>query len=615
MIHIEDYVQRSTLCRRTIERKIAAGEIKTIKHNGKTFVINENIIEPAKHVDITNIKEELDRELHLALIGQKDKTEVIKSIGEKVNYYEAALRIKLKGYNYKSLVEKVNGRRPIYRQSRADKGMIRNELVAKNFNKLIELVSYYYFKDAEAKLATAIDFAILYAKEHEEYWEIAGFDKFQSTVYRQVTKHFKESGYPSLHEYMNHYNRWKNNLPRVTGAFTNDIKFGDYIIGDDHKADIAQVWVWDEVKKENVLKQVNIWSWDEPVTMKTWVYLKVGSFTADDLIKSIIPVILEIGLPSKGIVTDNGIANSNRWREFVTKLYEKAGIKGYKYSAAYEPTNKATTELKHAIWKREFDAYQKNYVTPHKEDGRHTGPELSPEKAELFFEDYKRKFESYITGLYLKRKRRRTINGKTIRISIEDYFNELWKVHEPVYPTPQEIRWAISNSTTAVYNNKIKIGKEQFIDVSGELTTSLNGQRFIVLYNPSDLSEVDIYALNDLTDRITGETYSAGSYITTLVNTRENIQHRETVIKLQKEIKKSTRQLSIAITAMQEIEGAMPDQIAANGDIVEQRNQTRKNAEIIINQTISSLPKTAKLNAEETQEQEQEYHLTMEDDE
>lgn len=456
--------------------------------------------------------------------------------------------------------------------------------------------------------------ALHYAKQNEDYWEVAAIAKYKPTITRQIRKHFKESGYPTVHKYLNHYDLFKNSLPRVTGAFTDDLKFGDYLCGDDHKADVAQVYAYDELKKEVVLKQVNIWSWDEPVTMKTWVFAKVGALTVDDLIYSIMPVLNEFGLPAKGIITDNGIANSERWRTFCSRLYETCGIDGYKYSAPYEPTNKATTELKHAIWKKEFDAFQKNYVAPHKEKGRHRGDALSPEEADMFFEDYQQKFESYITGWYLDRVRRRTINGKTVNISIKDYFNDKWKNYEAVYPTPQQLRWALSLTTTAVYNNKIMLGKEQYLPVDDSCTVAFNGNRFTLLYNPRDLKEIDLYALSDFTDRTTGVTYSKGSYITTLINTRLNGHKREHVYKLQKEIKKSLKQLSVSVTAMNELKNSMPDKIAMDGEVIKERERFRKQTETLLEQKITELPERHQpLQVDKSEIQEtSEYHLTQE---
>ncbi|GMU99347.1 MAG: hypothetical protein AMXMBFR51_20820 [Ignavibacteriota bacterium] len=576
-------------------------------------------LKPAKHIDVNSVKDELNRLLHLAKIGQLDDKETIKNVLIMVKHYEDVLKIKLRGYNYKSICEKIKGNRPIYRKERGDKGSIRNQVVAENFAKILELVSFYYFKDAEGKLNTAIDLALAYAKRNENYYELTTLKNYKSTLRRQLSLHFRESGYQTIHDYLNHYNRFKNSLPRVTGAFTDDIKFMSRIYGDDHKADVASVWVYDDIKKEVVQRQVMIWSWDEPVTMKTWVYCKAGALNVDDLIQSVIPVILEVGLPREGFVTDNGIAKSEKWKRFISRLYEATGLatNGYRFSPAYEPTSKATTELKHMIWKREFDAYQRNYVAPNKEQGRHTGNALSPEEADMFFEDYKRKFEAYITGFYLERERSRNIGGKKVRISIKDYFDKFWQDYEPIYPTPQQIRWALSETKIVTYNNSITINKEQYTDRSDSCPVSFNGQRFIVLYNPYDLQEVDLYALRSFTDRITGVYYQEGSYITTLYNTRINTDKIGTVKRLQKDIRKNIKQLSVSVTALQELENGMPDEVSGNGEVIERRKTYRKQAEITIKQKIINLPKTQQplQESEVSNEPEAEYNLTITEEE
>lgn len=604
MIHIEEYIVQTNLSKRTIYNYIKTGKLKTTKLNGRTYIISDGndtrmIIKKNVNRNVKQIKQSIND--IILYEGPRDKVAAVKKIEQIINCWKAQGVI-IKGYSAKSVYRKIKDRKT-ERKTRVDKFSVRNELLNKIFPKVRNFASNLYMLDAEGSLNNVVDLIYEYAKRNEDYFEVAAIPK--PTLYRQLLLDFKQSGYETLHQYFNHYNQFKNTLPRVTGAFTDDIEFMDYIAGDDHKADVASVYVYDNMLKKVVKKQVKIWGWDEPVTMKTWIYCKVGDITAEDLILSLIPVIMEVGLPKKGLLIDNGIGRSEIFKEFWKKLTGSIPH----YSGAYEPTNKATTELKHSLWKSEFDSFQKNFVSPHKEDGRHSGPALSPEEADMFFEDYKSKLNNYITGYYLERVRTRTIKGKTEKISIKDYFDRCWTKHQEIEVTPQQIRYALSISQVKTYSNGIKIGKESYIPIE-PLPISYNNKSFTVLTNPFDSSEIDVYALDDILDRNSGEFFEKGSYITTLYNTRLHPEKRKIVIEYQNKIKKNLKLVAQQITAVKELDKALPDTVAPNSEIIKQREEAIKQTTTILHQTINKLPTSTQ--SLELACDEEEYSLTIE---
>ena len=73
MIHIDEYIQKSNISRRTVERNIQRGELISVKRNGKTYIIEtdkpEMLKEKEKQVIVAATKEEFDRMLAGALPG------------------------------------------------------------------------------------------------------------------------------------------------------------------------------------------------------------------------------------------------------------------------------------------------------------------------------------------------------------------------------------------------------------------------------------------------------------------------------------------------------------------------------------------------------------------
>ena len=408
MTHIEEYCTINNISRRWAEKLISTGKLPAIKQNGKTYIITHQ--EPSNKAETISPKE------FTSQIRQKAATGVsIEKLLIEVEIYEKKNGQKLKGCSYKTLWAISAGKRDAKRKDRGDKYAVKNPLLKNSQNKLLEIASWLYFQNAQPNLSLTCDLINEYAKTNEEYYELAAIPK--ATMYSYLRSSFNASGYRLLHEFLNHYNTFSRDLPTVKGAFTNDIRFFDYIIGDDHKLDIASVLVWDESKKEFISKQMKLWLWVEAVTMYPlgWC-IKVGDFTTNDLIQSLTPVLLKYGYPMKSVMVDNGIGRSEEFKNFLTN----AGT-SVEFSEAYKPTNKSTGERSFGFIKNEHDVFFKNFVGPDKlRESRHSTNKLSPEDAVIFFEEAKKSLESYLLSFCITRRRNRRIDRKQVNISIKE---------------------------------------------------------------------------------------------------------------------------------------------------------------------------------------------------
>ncbi len=610
MIQVEEYIQNAGVTRMTIFRHINSGKIPSVKLYGRRYIITEvaSLSAKEKKSIIKSVRAECDALIECADLNDKPAT--VKQVCDKINYWSAQ-GIAIKGYNPKSVYRKIGKAKAngtLQRRTRADKGTIKNNLLAQNFNRIAELAAKVYFQNAQPNLNLTVDLIQQFAKEHEEYYELAAISRH--TLYRQLSQHIKESGKKTLHEFLNRYNKFKKTLPNVRGAFTDDIGFMDYIVIDDHKHDVATVKVYNELTGKVEEKQVQSWECSEAKTMKPLGWLtKTGEFTAKDLIQLVSQVVMQYGLPQVNIMVDNGLGRSEEFKNFWRKLSSKEPH----YSIAYSPNGKATRERAFRIEKDEFDAFQKNYVSPHKEDSRHTTAALSAESGELFFDEYKQQFESYLTGWFQERPRK--LNGRSQRISIKEYFNQFWQQYEKQEVTAQQLRWAISKAEVKKFNNAIKIGRDEFIPPS-PLPVSFNGQSFIVLSNPFDKTEIDLYALKYTVDRIYGEVWEKNQFIGTLYNTRLHPEKRALIAKLNKSINKNLRKMAGDIAAKKHLVNPRPDTVGTNGELLLERAKFMKQTENALKNTINTLPSELLITQRDETEtpnesQSEEYSLTQ----
>lgn len=569
---------------------------KYIKHGNLDALQFKKNLQVSKYLDKKSIKKDLDYELHLAFLGQKDKREVIDNVTRLVNYYEKDLKVKLTGYSYKSIIAKINGKRAIYSKTRSDKFSIRNEQLAKSFPKLRELAANIYFNNAYANLHSAVKLIKHYALTHEEYYELAAIS--EHTMYRQLKLDFKQSGFVDLHQYWNHYNLFKNALPTVPGAFTDDINYKDYYIIDDHKSDVFKVKVYDEKQRKVVEKQVFIWTCLEAKTMDILsIRIKFDSFTSDDLIELVAEAILIHGLPNKAISADNGLGRSDEFQNFINRINTGLDDQIYiSYSRTRTPTNKAPVERSFGLIKMELDAFHKNFVSPNKEkDSRHETDCLTPPEADRFFEDYKKELLNYIDTWYKDKPRTRTINGKKEKITIRQYAEREAVNHQMRVVTPRQMRYAISREkiVTLKYREITFMGQSYL--TMENIPLNYNNAQVRVLYYPGNLNEVDIYAVDDMLDRTTGTLINKGEYICTMYNTRVHPEKYQVVAKTRKAITKNVREIAKNIMHLSDLDeraypGLLPITMTPNGELIEERKIAAKAVENTLNEKIESLP-------------------------
>lgn len=614
---IEEYCERNNISRRHVFRKISQGDLKTTKIEGKHFILNSGTKKDSS-IDISVIKKDWDNTIASCISLQEQLSQTIpesdreaikerikfelRKLLEQKEFVEKEFDVKISGYDYKSLRRKIT-KKKISRDSRSDKGLVRNHILNNELiqEKLLALAAHIYFRAAASNFSLITDLVREYAKRNEEYYEFAAVPR--STLYKFLNRKFTESGSRSVHTFLNHYNTFHSDLPKVSGAFTRDIRFMQYILGDDNLRDTYSVLVWDNSKRQWIEKRARIWLWVEALTMFPlgWT-IKVGDFTTQDLINSLTQVLYQYGLPSEAIVIDNGIGRGLAFETYCAKLglvipndetYALSRAVKLAFSEAYTPTNKAPVERSFGLQKNEFEVFSENFVSPDKKsDARHRDLHLSPEKPLDTFESYKEKLEAYLTGFFIERPRNRmTPEGRKL-ISIKDYFNNYYTTYVPKKIDKSKLRYAVCiDEIIKKFSNNLKFKGFTFMPDKA-LPFSYYSRYFKVLYNPADLSEIDLYALENLVNEDTGEFFRKGHLVTTLYNLEADPNKRERVAKLKNEIKKRARQSAAAVLSILETKtpDILPDKVSPNAEILEERKQAERDLANIINSKIHTIP-------------------------
>jgi hypothetical protein len=531
---------------------------------------------------LQNIKTDLDSMIvqasRLIETNQaQERIDLIQQISDQADAWEAK-GFPLKGYSVKSIYRKLlilkKSERPtpeaLARRQRSDRMQIRNKVLSRNFERLLPLASALYFENAKPNIRLLVDLIREYAMLNEDFYEFASIHR--DVLARNLKNAFEQSGFKSLHQFLNHHNAWREKLPTVIGAFTDDMNFMDWIGGDDHKSDVSGVWVYDPVAGKNVMKQVQTWAWIEMKTQRVLARVtKAGPITSEDVIKSVIEVVLKYGLPNCGFIVDNGVGYSEEVKRFFLRLESHKAI--LKPSKGYTPTNKANLERIFRYWKEEMDAFYNNFVGPDKRlESRHSGLVLSPEPCEISIDEYDRNIEQFLNGFYSSRHRRRIINGKAVNLSIAEMYDQLYQNFTPDFSiNGAKIRYALCDEYVKPFDSKIIIKGHTYIETEA-LPVSFNGQNFKVFYNRFDPSEIDIYALDLLIDRTTGEVWNRGDFVATLKNIRMADNKYKIVAEARKRAQKAHKQLAEAIVGEQvEITGALPVNVGVAGDVHDQR--------------------------------------------
>ena len=523
----------------------------------------------------------------------KETSDIIAKIESEVRFYTDLLHIKIKGYDKRSLQIKVKTGQ-IERKNREEKSPFRNKVLRERpqaFDKAMELVSTY-FQDSLGSMQLAIDKAIDFAKRNEDYYEVAAVNIH--TLKRHINKASKESGFKSIHQYMNHYNTFRKNLAYTKGAFTNDINFMDVFSLDDHKFDVAGTKVWNEEKGAFEQKLVYSWFMVEAKTMMplSWM-IKTSPFIDEDIVKMIMAGLKKYGKPSWKRICDNGLASAERVKSFCQKLDIIL-----EPQQAYRPTQKATNERIFGIIKEETDTYQNDFVgSNHPVEGRHTNEKLSPEDTEQLASETIKRYETYLNGFFQDRPRKRGIAGieslldNSGRVSIRNLFNHYYTTYEPKPVTDVQLRYAYMKYDTVKTFEKfyIMFKKEIYLPTT-DVSLVLNDKsyKYTIAYDPADLNSIDIYSCQLIMDRLTGERIEPGQYVCTL-QSLANLdagEKQRRVAMYNKKIHKNIKELAGSIRSRMTIDKNLANVVAGEDGLVNVAKEQEKAVEDIIKNSI-----------------------------
>jgi len=603
MIEFQKYLEISGIDRSTLFRWLADPDknVHQVKFSGKAYIVDEqetyiNVDDKKKRKQIiASIKEAWNQLILQAYnaIGSDNeraaRTKTVETIEKEVKFWQ--LRgVDIVGYNEKSIYRKIK-KGKVNREQRADKLTYRRiyanrELILHSQTAQSKLLAaaWHLFGKPSACLNYKLMYAKIkdYAEQNEMFYELAAIP--ESTMINFLKQEFTALALDKAHQLLNHYNLHKKTKARNKGAFTSDIQFMDYIIGDDHKMDIDKVFVYDELSGKMKLEKVQGWFWIEGKTQKILSYvLKTGDLNADDLKISLMEALAKYGRPKKAIMIDNGVGRASAFQDFCIK----AGLQ-IEFSTPYEPTEKANVERIFRYMKDEFDVFENNYVgSDHAKEGRHKTSVLSPEACQITFKEYSQKLETYLTGFYETRERRRVIDNKVFKISIKDLYEHFAAHHVKDEVEARILAYAYQFEKVLRYNNGLTFTMKNRVYnymPDPNLTSVFNGKRYIICYNPNDMNKVFMYAIDKIIDKTTGEVYERNEYITAL-ESYENFtsnERRAMITAKNKKVDKHLRQIAELKTDV-----VIASTVDVNGEVIEERKAIKKR---IFNEIKNSVP-------------------------
>lgn len=572
----DQYVNKQGIELSTYYRRIKSGKITPINVNDCVYVYNNSDIKTFTDKEkelflqarVEQWKARL-KEAHTIYIQtnkpSKQTTGIILEIEKDVDHYEKMLDIKIKGYDKRSLQIKVKTG-TIERKSRNEKSPFRNKVLRESpqaFEKAMALVSQTYFQDSLHSMSLAIDRAIHHAKNNEEYYEVAAVNIH--TLKRHISKAAKQSGFSTVHQYLNHYNTFRKSLAYNKGSFTDDIQFGEVFSMDDHKFDIAGCLVWNEEQSKFEQKQLYSWFVVEMKTMYPLAWsIKASPFNEEDIIRLLMRCFRQHGLPTVKLISDQGLGKSERIKDFCSKLELV-----FEPQEPYCPTQKAVNERLFGIIKEECDVYNENFTgSNHPVEGRHRDRTLSPAETTELVNEAVTRYENYLTGFFLDRPRTREIKGvehlfdNTGRVTTRQLYDHFYKTFEPKRVSDIQLRKAyMKYDVVKTFENfYIKFKKEIYIPDLNKSDVSLvlndKSYQYTIAYNPDDMNTIDLYSNQDIIDRLTGDLIAKGQYVCTL-ESLANLpveEKKRRVAMYNKHINKKIKELAVNLRAKKAIE-------------------------------------------------------------
>jgi len=602
MILFEDYCRMQGISEGATYKRVRNGKVVLHRENGKSYIIDasiEKLTPGTKSVIVADLKEQFNVLILRASLDKSFRKSTVDEITSKVKHWKKK-GIKLVGYAGRSLYNKIENPRRLQRKTRNDAGVEKNSLLQSSevCEKILSIAIPFYINNAKDNVSLTAKLVKEYAQEHEEYWEIADDKLPITTLYTFLSRKIKSMGTKELHQYLNHHNLWFKKRVMVTGAFTDDIEFMDYIAGDDHEFDFF-VNVWNPHKKKFESKKPRIWSWREAKTMKVLGYTyTTDSLNAIHLQTSLSEAVMQYGLPKIALSIDNGIGKS----DVMYKFYSKLGIDtkdGIKRRKPYYSTGGATIERGHKLEKDEWASFESNFIGDyHKVEGRHPGLSLTPDKPLRIANEVEKAFEQFIFGKYETRTRDRVIDGKRRKISIRDYFAEYWLNYEPVFVDQKNIRGAFySEIRTKKFNNHLRFKGEQYQPIQ-YMGPVYNHRQYVVNYNPADMNEIDLIADEMIIDEINSQYFEPGDIVMTLTCTR-NLPKGEKAEKVNelnraavKHIKKLAEvTLSRGVMDDAELEKAIHTEVGEDGRGIDRRKSAVRRIKTAIEESVPEVRK------------------------
>lgn len=580
MIHIEEYCENNSVSRRWVKELINRGQLASTKLNGQRYII----VPPSAStpgMDAEKFKDEI--RLYVSKGGKPYVQEALKKIAE----FEKATGTKIRGLSDKVLYKIASGKATAFRKKRCDTGTARNSNLILGAEKVNAIAAKLYMDCGEPNVRFITTRITELAQRHELLYEIAAIPF--PTLYRHIANWIKANDYNTSWEYYNRHKDFLKRLPKVHGAFTDNIEFMDYIAFDDRKADVAGSWYHDPV--DNKMKLRKVWYW-LAIEMKTmmplgWVIMPREP-NSDDVIDVLIQTMLQAGLPKKGYLFDNGIGYSERVVKFMERVQLQSSGSGYftntfKPVAPYEPTHKANVERFFRFIKDEHDVWFPNYVGGQREDVRHSSKRLSPEECDHLVSEYINSADAYLTGDCIARKRNRRINAAMKNTSFGELYESFSKSYQPYFLSEQSLRWALMDDTQVkTYQGGIVLHKNnvRYNYTDQGYNPALEGRDFIVSMLPTDMSRMDLYATEDFVDRYTGAEYEKGQYVCTLqsMNSVPNAELRKIAVKKRKESAKHARLtkeklLDAALAQFPELQEIVNTHITYDGEAIDIRKR------------------------------------------
>lgn len=568
MIPIQDYSRLKGVHPGTVYRWIQSGRVLPVGNNIYDPEL-EKLSDKSKEIIIREKVKEFEQLILKAHYDDSLTVPVVQQITTEVKHF-ATLGMNIIGYAGRSIYRKIKNPASLKRKVRIDAGNICNENLLKCYDDFIGLASKFYLANAKKSINYTIDLVLHFAKKNEDYFRIAAIPK--PTLYRTFRNYISSHSLDEVNDYINHHNIWDQQKARVTGAFTDDIKFMDYFIGDDHKFDIHKILEFSPLR--NKFEDKTLWSYFiiEAKTQKVLAYIvKTSEILSDDVIMLMMQALQFAGKPKRGILIDNGRINQS---EDVKNFCRKITL-DLDYSKPYQPTEKSPGERIFGYIKNEHDVFFNNFTgSDHKNEGRHSSLSMTPDKPDYTLEEFLCSLDNYINDFYQTRPRTRVIDGKKNTISIKDYFDKSWLTYEPALIEKRELRFAYMKEfpTVKEFRNELTFKGETYTPHDQYLGMCFNGKKYKIAYLPNDLSEIDLYATRRFINPETGEVINPDDFIITLHRTRSLINKQESIVKQNKAHKKRIREaaeslIDVAASTSTEVLNMVNSQVTDSGKI------------------------------------------------